>query len=223
MLISNLMQSASLRLSQRGLPVTTDQVSVRPQSRTNIASALTGTCMTAMMPILLVVPIPEAPRMMDRDGGKKGRMMKGREENVGVFGLPQAQAIKGGSSAAGVCVRALKQLMRIFNICWVHSVLKVIHHFTDSVLASWACWLCKMHAFRPEDEFRKVCLVEGKYSKRNGAPVFNQDLKPAQIWKLQMVHLGSSSSIPFENSTCNWISFVNLWEVILTLNVYRLL
>lgn len=57
--------------SQRGTPVTTDQVSVHLQCPAS--SAVTETCMTAQMPVLPVAPVPEAPQPMDRDRKREGR------------------------------------------------------------------------------------------------------------------------------------------------------
>ncbi len=57
--------------SQRGTPVTTDQVSVHLQSPAS--SAVTETCMTAQKPVLPVAPAPEAPQPMDRDRKREGR------------------------------------------------------------------------------------------------------------------------------------------------------
>lgn len=162
-----------------GLPVTTDQVSLPPQSRTLLLLWQWHPWQLWHQYCLLFQSL-KLHEWWIKTKGKKGRMMKGGGD-VRVFGPPQAQAIKGGSSAARACVRALKQLMRIFNICWVQSVLKVIHHSTDSVLASWACWLSKMHAFRPEDEFRKVYLVQGNSQKRAELQFFYH-WKSVPIW-----------------------------------------
>lgn len=49
--------------SQRGAPVTTDQVSVHLQCPA--ASAVTETCMTAQTPVLPVTVAAEAPHSMD--------------------------------------------------------------------------------------------------------------------------------------------------------------
>lgn len=149
--------------SHRGTAVTTYRVSVRLWCPA--ASALTETRMAALMPIL-----PRSCQCKPHNRWIETKREEGRcwwEEKrtqvcwwwcwVGV--VLDRRRLRPLRAPALLLEWSFSKLMRIFNICWVYSVLEVIRHSIDSDLAG-ICWVHKMPALRHEEDRQVVCSVQ---------------------------------------------------------------
>lgn len=120
------------------------------------ASALTETRMAALMPIL--------PRSCQYKPHNWWIETKREEGNTSVLVVVLGGGCFGPLRAPALLLEwSFSKLMRIFNICWVYSVLEVIRHSIDSDLAG-ICWVHKTPALRHEEDLTVVCSVQEKHA-----------------------------------------------------------